>query len=329
VSSENRALLRWSLWEAQKKLCYICRDPFDFRHVEIDHVIPKVTEPEAFDTLWEKFGRDMPNDGVHSINNLRACCKDCNSSSGKGSIEFSDATLDVHLAKSPGVTKDALRVQRKILRSGDVGRSAIVLASATTDEHYELLWDPDVNQALMAAAHRASRVLQGGRTNPIPVLDAPYRIELATDGKSARLLAAMQLASGLSPTDLAASVAECAVGQLDEAMASAATEHRNPLFGANAGTTDWNGALFTVSIESVGVADDIVSYSCRINFDERVTVPVAAQSSDGSVLEDSQSDFTVEGYLLIVAETEFGDHARSSPGVDQIEYVDGELDITA
>lgn len=328
MSSENRALLRWSLWEAQNKRCHICLNPFDFRHVEIDHVIPKATAPKDFDTKWEKFGRDMPNDGIHAINNLRACCKDCNSSSGKGSIQFSDTTLDLHLAKSPGATKDALRVQRKILRSGDVGRSAIVLASASTDEHYELLWDPDVNQALMAAAHRGSRVLQDGRTNPIPVLNAPYRIELATDGKSARLLAAMQLASGLSPADLAASVAECAVGQLDEEIASAAAGHRNPIFGANAGTTDWNGAVFTVSIESVGVVEDVVSYSCRIEFDERVAVPVAAQSSDGSTLEDSQSDFTVDGYLSIVAMTELGVHARSSPGVDHIEYVDGEFGIT-
>jgi hypothetical protein len=57
-------------------------------------------------------------------------------------------------------------------------------------------------------------------------------------------------------------------------------------------------------------------------------VPVAAQGSDGSTLEDSQSEFTVEGYLLIVAVTELGVHARSSPRVDRIEYVDGEFDIT-
>lgn len=327
VPTEDRALLRWSLWEAQKKRCYICRDPFDFRHVEIDHVIPKSTAPDVFDALWEKFGRDMPNDGVHAINNLRACCEDCNSSSGKGSIQFSQTTLDLHLAKSPSITKRALGVQRKILQSGEVGRSAIVLASASTDEQFELLWDPDVNQALMAVAHRASRVLQNGRINPVPVLDAPYRIELATDGKSARLLAAMQLASGLSPAALAASVVECAVAQLDEEIATAAAEGRNPVFGANAGTTDWNSASFTVSIASVGVVDDVISYTCHVEFDEQVAVPVAAQSSDGSALEDSQSDFAVEGYLVIAAQTELGDFVRSSPLVDHVEYVDGEYEI--
>lgn len=327
MSSENRALLRWSLWEAQNKRCYICLDPFDFRRIEIDHIIPKTTAPADFDELWAKFGRDMPNDGIHAINNLRACCEDCNSTSGKGSIKFSDATLDLHLAKSRGVTKIALRVQRKILLSGDVGRSAIVLAGASTDEQYELLWDLDVNQALMAAAHRASQVLVKGRINPIPVLDAPYRIELATDGKSARLLAAMQLASGLSPTDLAASVVECAVTHLDHKVAAAATERRNPIVGANAGTTDWNGALFTISVESVGIVDDVVSYSCRIDFDENVVVPVAAQSPDGSALEDSQSDLTVEGCIVIAAATELGDFVRSSPRVDRAEYVDGDFDI--
>jgi hypothetical protein len=85
--------------------------------------------------------------------------------------------------------------------------------------------------------------------------------------------------------------------------------------------------LFTVSIESVGVADDVVSYSCRIEFDENVAVPVASQSSDGSTLEDSQSDFTVDGYLLIDAVTELGVRARSSPRVDHIEYMDGQFAI--
>jgi len=110
-------------------------------------------------------------------------------------------------------------------------------------------------------------------------------------------------------------------------IAAAATERRNPILGANAGTTDWNGALFTISIESAGVVDDVVSYSCRIEFDESVAVAVAAQSPDGSALEDSQSDFTVEGRLVISAETELGDLVRSSPRVDHAEYVDGDFDI--
>jgi 5-methylcytosine-specific restriction endonuclease McrA len=327
VSTEDRLLLRWSLWEAQGKRCYICRDPFDFRHTQVDHIIPRATPPKDFDALWTKFGRGMPNQGVHALENLRACCTDCNSTAVKGRIQFSDETLDTILAKSPGVAKAALSVQRKILRSGDVGKSAIVLASANTPEHYELLWDLDVSQALMAAVHRASQVLQNGRIHPIPEFTAPYQIQLATDGKSARLLAAMHLASGLSPANLAVAVVESAVARLDEEIATAAVQHRNPIFGANAGTTDWSGALFTVSIESVGIEDDVVSYSCRIEFDQNVAVPIAAQSSDGSTLEDTQSDFAVEGYLSIMASTEFGDHVRSAPCVDHLDYVDGEFDI--
>lgn len=269
----------------------------------------------------------MPNDGIHAINNLRACCSDCNSTAGKGRIQFSDSTLDLHLAKSPRLAKDALRIQRKILRSGKVGRSAIVLASASTAEQYELLWDLDVSQAIMAVVHRASRVLENGQTHRIPSLDAPYQIELTTDGKSARLLAAMQLASGLSPADLAAAVVACAVEELDDQIASTAVDHRNPVSGAAAGTTDWNGAVFTVGIESVAVQDDVVSYSCHIELEENIAVSVAAQSSDGSTLEDSQSVFTVEGHISILASTEFGDHVRSSPRVDETTYVDGYVDI--
>lgn len=320
-------LLRWSLWEAQKKRCYICRDPFDFRHTDIDHVIPEATPLKEFNALWAKLGRAMPNEGVHSINNLRACCTDCNSPGGKGRIQFTDSTLDIHLAKSTRLTDRALVIQRKILRSGDVGRSAIVLASARTDEQYELLWDLDVSQALMAVFHRASQVVENGQTYRLPTVNSPYLIELATDGKSARLLAAMQLASGLSPADLAAAVVDSAVEELDEQIASTAVGNRNPIFGAAAGTTDWNGALFTVSVESVGIEDDVVTYSCRIELDENIAVPVAAQSSDGSTLEDSQSDFSVEGYLIFTATTELGDYVRSSPRVDETQYVDGDVAI--
>lgn len=322
VATENRALLRWSLWEAQNKRCYICRDPFDFRHTQIDHIIPKSTLPVVFNKLWAQFGHGMANNGIHSINNLRAACADCNSSGDKGSIRFSDHTLDITLAKSPVVTETALSVQRKILRSGDVGRAAIVLASASTTEQYELIWDFDVSQALMAATYRASQILQSSHTQPVAVLTAPYQVQLAHDGKSARLLAAMQLASGLSPADLATAVVERSVEHLDNEIARAGASNRNPLFGANAGTTDWHGASFSVAIDSIEIEDDKVSYSCRVEFVENVSVVVSAQSADGSSLEDTQSDLTVEGHVSVVASTKLGHSVRSSPRVDAIEYVE-------
>lgn len=327
MPQSDRALLRWSLWEAQKKRCYICCNPFEFRHIDIDHVIPKATGTNDFKTLWTKFGRGMPNHGVHAINNLRACCKDCNSSSGKGSILFSDATLDLHLAKSTRISKDALQIQRKILRSGDFGKSAIVLAGARTDDQYELLWDLDISQALIAAFHRSSQVLENGRPRRVSTVDRPYQIALATDGKSARLLAAMQLASALSPADLAAAVVDSAVEVLNGQIDAAAVGRRNPISGAAAGTTDWNNALFTVSIESVGIEDDVVSYCCRIELEEHVAVPISAQSSDGSSLTDSQSEFSVEGDLFFNATTELGYYVRSWPAVDETEYVGGSVVI--
>ncbi len=327
VSTEDRTLLRWSLWEAQKKRCYICRNPFDFRHIHIDHVIPRLTKPKTFKKLWARFGHKMANNGVHSIDNLRAACVDCNSSDGKGGIQLSDHTLDITLAKSPRITKKALIEQRRILRSGDVGRAAIVLASASTDEQYKLVWDSDVSQALMAMTYRASQVLENGQTYRLAVLTAPYQIQLATDGRSARLLAAMQLASGLSPADLASAVVERTVERLDEQIAWKGTENRNALFGANAGTTDWNGALFSVSVDSVAIEDDLVSYSCLVEFVENVSVSIARQSSDGSALEDTQADFTVKGHVSLIASTELGQSIRSSPRVHAIEYLEEEFDV--
>lgn len=159
-STENRALLRWSLWESQKKRCYICQNPFDFRETEIDHVIPQSTPDDRFDELWTKFAHGLPNGGVHSIHNLRASCIGCNSSAGKGGILCSPITLDLHLAKSQEISKRALLVQRRILRSGNTGRSAIVLSAASSEEEYELLWDFDVSQAIIAAMYRASQVLR-------------------------------------------------------------------------------------------------------------------------------------------------------------------------
>lgn len=327
VRPDDRALLRWSLWEAQKKRCYICDDPYEFRRIEIDHIIPKATATKDFNAKWTNFGHGMRNDGVHAISNLRACCENCNSPRVKGSIMFSDTTLDLHLAKSTRISKDALKIQRKILRSGDVGKSAIILASARTDDQYELLWDLDVNQALMAALHRSSRVLEKGETHRVPTIDRAYQIELATEGKSARLLAAMQLASGLSPADLAADVAKSAVKVLDQKLEAAAIAGRNQSAGPAAGTTDWSGVLFTVSIESVGIEEDVVSYSCRIELDDYATVPISAQSADGSSLQDSQLELSVEGYLVFTATTELGDLVRTRPSVEDAELFDYDIVI--
>lgn len=327
VRPDDRALLRWSLWEAQKKRCYICDDPYEFRRIEIDHIIPKATATKDFNAKWTNFGHGMRNDGVHAITNLRACCENCNSPRVKGSIQFSDTTLDLHLAKSTRISKDALKIQRKILRSGDFGKSAIVLATARTDDQYELLWDLDVSQALMAAFHRSSRVQEKGRTHRVPTIDRPYQIELATDGKSARMLAAMQLASGLSSEDLAEAVVASAVDILDEQLGDAAVERQNPIYGAVAGTIDWTNVLFTTSIESVSIEEDVVSYSCRVEVDDHVTVPLSAQTSDGSSLKDSQMELSFEGALIFTATTSLGDRARSAPAVEDIESVDDQIII--
>jgi len=301
----------------------------DFRRAEIDHVIPQATPSAEFDALWARHARDTENNGVHGIANLRACCDDCNSTAFKGSIRFSGEQLDILLARSPGVVRAALKFQRKILQSGEFGKSVLVVASARTSEQYELLWDLDVSDALMAVGHRSSRALQGGRAHAIPVFTAPYQIRLATDGKSARLIAAMQLVSGLSASDLATSVVARAVAALDDEVWVAVASSREPIVGANAGTTDWGGASFTVSIGAVQIEGDVVSYSCLVEFGESIAVPVAAQSPDGSTLEDTQSELTVEGYLLIAATAEVGDSPRSSPRVDSVEVEDGDVQVGA
>lgn len=326
--TSDRALLRWSLWEAAAKRCYICGDPIRFTDTQIDHVIPQVIPKNEFDLLWQKYSRGMPNRGVHHIANLRACCSDCNSHRIKGRKRFSAATLDLMLEKSASVIEAAHREQRRVRKSGEIGEAIIRVASADTPEAHDLLWDLDLSQAIAASLHEASRRVVTMTQLQVPIYSADYRVELHAEGQVRRLLSGWQIVSGLSLGTLVRGVVERAVDELDEQLAYRVEQSSSGLLrGANAGTTDWRGAEFWVTVDEVLIDTENAVCVCTISVSENVSLISSEQSPDGSELTDEQRDLAIEGSVQVRAFTQVGHDPRTNPRIDDLEVIDSDISV--
>ena len=326
--ASQRALLRWSLWEAADKRCYICGDPTQFTETQIDHVIPKSTPKNEFGALWRMHSRGMPDLGVHHIANLRACCSDCNSARVKGAKRFSAALLDLVLEKSASLIAAAHREQDRIRKSGEIGEAIIRVASADTPEAHDLLWDLDLSQAIAASLHEASRRVVTMTQLQVPIYSADYRVELQAEGQVRRLLSGWQIVTGLSLGALVRGVVECAVDEFDRQLAYRVERSSNGLLhGANAGTADWRGAEFRVAIDEVSIDTEKAVCVCTISVEETVTLMSSAQSSDGSELVDAQWDLAIEGSIQVQASTQVGHVPRTDPRIDDLEVMDSDISV--
>ncbi|WP_420180834.1 HNH endonuclease [Paenarthrobacter sp. TA1.8] len=311
--AKNRWLLRWSLWEAQEKKCYICGDPDGFVGTQIDHVIPQ-TERVDFNGLWAKVGGRLPNKGVHHISNLRACCSDCNSARIKGSKVLSENRLDLELQNSEKLMKAAFKVQADIRRHGDTAESLVRVATSDTAADFDLLWDVDLNQAVIAAFHVGSV----GRKPIVRLYASNRRVSAHLDDESLRLLAAIQLVTGVSVSLLLGQAVERAIQTVDDTAEEYASKSYQYVYGVGFGTVDWpDHTDFSVSVADFEIGMQVASCVVTIEVNEVLSLPVSKQSNDGGKLEDQQTQpIRLVGTITVPATMPVGYNPSGKVGLD-------------
>lgn len=287
--ARDNALLRYSLWQAAGKECYICEKSFKKLHeVDIDHILPQHLKPAEFNRLWTALAGNLPNQGIDHISNLRAACKLCNSNRRKGAIVLPDTIIAIHLGHSAGITTKALTEQRKMRRNSAMGESLVHLSTASKRDDFKVLWDPDLNQALLDSLYEASRVLKGD-----PVRRSMWKsgrfVDLTADALKTRMLAALHLVSGVTSDLLLDGFAEYAVDLIQQKFASVVGATYEALRGPDIGEIDWGQTLFAISIDDVTLASDDWSCAVTVSVETMVSAPVTMQSEDGSELVDGQS----------------------------------------
>lgn len=324
----DRGLLRWSLWEAGKKKCYICEEATDFKDIHIDHVIPQSQTNTEFDKLWTIHGGQMANLGVHHISNLRACCKDCNSARLKGKKVFSSSLLDLHLQNSPSVMKDAFRVQNRIRRNGDIGESLVKVATADAPDEYNLLWDFDLNQAVIAAFHAGSNRFAKGSAESVNLYINNRLISLQMNAERLRMLAAVQLTTGVSVSRLIAESVACAVEVSDAKASELVSMESEDFQGVSVGSSDWDRAAeFIVYVDEFNIDMESASCAVIVKLHEFITLPLAMQSEDGGTLEDSHqsNEMEVLGTIKLIATINTGHNPTGKSGL--VVYVEDDRNL--
>ena len=85
---------RVALWRANSERCLYCEEAIAFRDLEIDHVIPDSTAPNALQSLKEKLGLDAAF-ALDSTRNLVPTHHDCNRK--KRATQFTENSLRYYL----------------------------------------------------------------------------------------------------------------------------------------------------------------------------------------------------------------------------------------
>ncbi len=309
-AGRDGALLRWSLWVAGQRRCYLCGETKPFVDVQIDHVIPKHIEPEEFAQIWIRAAGDLPNLGPHHISNLRACCTDCNSSRLKGAHVLPDSILATHFQKSADLSKQAFAEQKKMRRDRAVGESAVKVTSAETEEDHRLLWDSDLSQALIGTLHYAARVVQPENAQParFGVGDVSYVVRSSMTPESARMMAAVQLVSGVSTPEIVDAVMPDAIEVLAEAHRAFAESSYPGHLGANSGEADWVNAEFTMSWSDIEIGEETCIVVASVSLDTPISSQIALQSDDGADLIDiTGPECSIEGHASFDVQIGVGD----------------------
>lgn len=309
-AGRDGALLRWSLWVAGRRRCYLCGEAKAFVDVQIDHVVPKHLETDVFAQIWVRTAGGLPNLGPHHISNLRACCADCNSSRLKGAHVLPDSIIATHLQKSRDLNKQAFAEQKRMRRDRAVGESAVKVTSAESDEDHRLLWDSDLSQALIGTLYYAARVVEPESTRPARFGggDVSYVVRSRLTPETARLMAAVQLVSGVTIPEIVDAVMPEAIETFGEAHRAFAESRYPALRGANSGEVDWVNAEFALDWSDINVGEDLCTVVASVCLDTAISAPISLQSDDGADLVDiSGPDCSVDGYASFEVQIGVGD----------------------
>jgi hypothetical protein len=90
---------RRAIWEANGKRCAYCGEPLTFKHLEIDHVIPRMVRSD--EAAWTKCIQSqglLSDFDIDGFENLLPSCRPCNAR--KRDIQFSDGRTAIELGVS-------------------------------------------------------------------------------------------------------------------------------------------------------------------------------------------------------------------------------------
>jgi len=195
-------------------------------------------------------------------------------------------------------------------RDRAVGESAVKVTSAETDEDHRLLWDSDLSQAMLGTLHFAARIVHPNITLParFGVGDVSYVVRSRLTPESARLMAAVQLVSGITTPEILDAVMPEAIDVLAGAHRRFAEPSYPGHLGANSGEADSVNAEFTVSWSEIEITGEICSLVASVSLDSTINSQIALQSNGGSNLIDTAGpECSIDGYASFDVQIGVGD----------------------
>ncbi|MEU7779129.1 HNH endonuclease [Micromonospora parva] len=124
----DNTVLRWALFQVWKQRCYCCREPQIFGNTEIDHIIPRTTEPDELLKLIRDHGLD---DDFHLDRpaNLALICATCNREKSNRNLLRALVTVN-HLVTAKNHAAEVERHYRAYHLAGDVAKGLILASKA-------------------------------------------------------------------------------------------------------------------------------------------------------------------------------------------------------
>ena len=133
---------RVALWKANSERCLYCEEAIAFRDLEIDHVIPNSTAPNALQSLKEKLGLDAAF-ALDSTRNLVPTHHDCNRK--KRETQFTENSLRYYVeiwdAKQDAILREREKFERNAERDDLLARLThqIEVGTLSKDQVHALL----------------------------------------------------------------------------------------------------------------------------------------------------------------------------------------------
>lgn len=321
-SERRKAVLRWSLWEAMDRKCYLCNKYIEPIYLHIDHVIPRSLPAKRFKETIDRVAPDLGEFEVDYIYNLRPCCSGCNGSSFKGSKTLGDAQLDIILQGSKKLREGVVSKQKRLDRESDLDFALVSLARADISQNSELLSQPAVVGALQETVFES--ISDRSRRDKAFNLNSERGDHIVTsDREGFQTLSAMHILVGMSSERYVSEM----LSEVERKFDSGATDYleRQHLasLGAFASAGDWMFDEFHIENLEIESSNGLAFISGSLFFKATVDAFVSMQSEDGGDLVTQQSSpIAVQGSCTFRSQVSSAD-GEFARGVD-IEIIESE-----
>ncbi|MFJ1707619.1 HNH endonuclease [Kitasatospora sp. NPDC088346] len=293
----DNSALRFALWEAWKRKCYLCRKPVEFDSCQIDHIIAKDVSDGRLRHLKGHFGLPDGFD-LHDPHNLAPICAPCNGPAGKANTTSDAPVVLIQLDRAAKYRPAVVARVEGFGRSGKVAEH--LLQVITTDlsqreareEFLELA--PAVVQILAMAGGSADHLSFERLEIEVDTYGSEQGVNVSLDerGRTAKALLAE-----VCEADLGSALRGPVVQLLREVDTRVVKDlqslHEDNPFCAGPPVSDW----FVVDVESLDFRREgrFVEFTVRGAFEGSLSASLTRSDSRGDGLEDLQGDVVVAG----------------------------------